>query len=117
MPANAYYQNTHFTIFRVELNFTYDANENVTQIKIVKDYQETVNVPQSGESRIDYMQITDDVLNITYDDKPSPYTAIAKYWAFIGPYFINFKIYSLNLVRFWANASVLLMLPFISGLA
>jgi hypothetical protein len=108
MPANGYWKDTFFTIFRAELNFTYDANDNVTQVKIVKDYQEEINVPQTGESRIDYMQITDDVLNITYDDKPSPYTAISKYWEFTGPYFLNFKIYSLNLVRFWANVSAVL---------
>jgi hypothetical protein len=107
-PANGYWQDTFFTIFRYELNFTYDANGNVTQVKIVKDYQEKINVPQSGESRIDYMQISDQELNITYDDKPSPYTAISKYWQFIGADFLHFKIYTLNLVRFWAYYSAIL---------
>jgi hypothetical protein len=104
-PANGYYKDTFFTIFRYELNFTYDDNDNVTQVKIVKDYQEKINVPGSGESRIDYMQITDEELSITYDDKPSPYIAISKYWKFIGGDFLHFKIYSLNMLRFWAYYS------------
>jgi hypothetical protein len=108
MPANGYLPNTFFLIYKAELQFTYDANDNVTQVKIVKYYSQEIKVPQTGESRIDLMQITDDELNITYDNKPSPYTAISKYWKSMGPYFLNFKIYSLNLVRFWANACAVL---------
>jgi hypothetical protein len=106
--ANGYLPNTFFTIFRFELNFTYDANDNVTQIKIVKDYQEKINVPQSGETRIDYLQTSDEELNITYDDKPSPYTAISKYWKFVGVDFRGFWLYNLDRVRFWANCCAIL---------
>jgi len=106
--ANGYLPNTFMTLFRYELNFTYDPNDNVTQIKIVKDYQEKINVPQSGESRIDYMQISDEELNITYDDKPSPYTAISKYWKFVGVDFKGSWLYNLDKVRFWASFCAIL---------
>jgi hypothetical protein len=108
MPANGYWQNTFFTIYRADLNFTYDANDNLTTVKIVRNYKEEVKVPQTGQTRTDYMQLSDEELNITYDNKPSPYTAISRYWEFMGPYFLNFKIYSLDLVRFWANACAIM---------
>jgi hypothetical protein len=97
-----------FVFFRYELNFTYDANDNVTQVKIINDFVRKVNVPQSGESRYDYIQTSDETLNITYDDKPSPYTAISKYWKFIGNDFSGFGAYNLDKVRFWAGRCAIL---------
>jgi len=97
-----------FTLFRYELNFTYDANDNVIQVKIVYDYERKFSVPQTGESRIDYKQTSDETLNITYDDKPSPYTVIAKYWKFIGEDFSGFGAYNLDKLRFWAGRSEIL---------
>lgn len=108
MPANGYWQNTFFLLFRAELNFTYDANDNVTQVKIVEDYQEEIKVPQTGQTRIDYMQLSGEELNITYDDKPSAYTTISKYWKFIGADFLGAKFNSLDLGRFWANSCTFL---------
>lgn len=97
-----------FTLFRYELNFTYDASENVTQVKIIYDYVRKVNVPQEGESRFDYKQTSDELLNITYDDKPSPYAAISKYWKFIGGDFNGFGAYNLDKLRFWAGRCAIL---------
>jgi uncharacterized lipoprotein YehR (DUF1307 family) len=97
-----------FTLFRYELNFTYDANDNVIQVKIVYDYERKFSAPQTGESRIDYKQTSDETLNITYDDKPSPYTAIAKYWKFIGEDFSGFGAYNLDKLRFWAGRCAIL---------
>jgi hypothetical protein len=92
-----------FILFRYELAFTYDANDNVTQAKIIYDWSKKTTVYPSGESRIDYKQTSDELLNITYDDKPSPYTAISKYWKFIGEDFSGFGAYNLDKVRFWAG--------------
>ena len=97
-----------FILFRYELAFTYDANDNVIQVKIVYDYERKFSVPQTGESRIDYKQTSDETLNITYDDKPSPYTVIAKYWKFIGEDFSGFGAYNLDKLRFWAGRSEIL---------
>ncbi|MGF7082825.1 hypothetical protein [Mucilaginibacter sp. UYCu711] len=97
-----------FTLFKVELNFTYDANDNVTQIKISYTYTKEVKSPQTGEDHIYTKQIADEVLNITYDDKPSAYTAISKYWKFIGGDFIGFNAYNLDKLRFWAGRCAIL---------
>ncbi|MCR8557850.1 hypothetical protein KXD93_09370 [Mucilaginibacter sp. BJC16-A38] len=97
-----------FTLFRYELNFTYDANDNVTQVKILYDYERKFYAPQTGETRIDYQQTSDELLNITYDDKPSPYTAISKYWKFIGEDFSGFIAYNLDKLRFWIGRCAIL---------
>jgi hypothetical protein len=103
MPGNGSRDADGYTYFRTELNFSYDANDNVTQVKIIHDYERKVSVPQSGESRIDYKQVSDELLTITYDDKPSPYIGIAKYWKFIGQDLSGFGAYNLDKLRFWAN--------------
>jgi len=92
-----------FVLFRYELNFTYDANDNVTQAKIIYDWSKKTTVYPGGESRIDYKQTSDELLTVTYDDKPSPYTAISKYWKFIGEDFSGFGAYNLDKLRFWAG--------------
>ncbi|MDB5283600.1 MAG: hypothetical protein JWO06_2675 [Bacteroidota bacterium] len=97
-----------FIFFRYELNFAYDGNDNVTQVKIVNDFVRKVSVPQSGESRFDYKQTSDELLTITYDDKPSPYVAISKYWKFIGADFNGFGAYNLDKLRFWAGRCAIL---------
>ncbi|GAA4320299.1 hypothetical protein GCM10023149_19510 [Mucilaginibacter gynuensis] len=97
-----------FIFFRYELQFTYDVNENVTQVKIVYDFSRKVTVLPSGESRFDYIQKSDELLNITYDNKISPYVAISKYWKFIGADFNGFGAYNLDKVRFWAGRCAIL---------
>jgi hypothetical protein len=92
-----------FTFFRYELNFTYDAIDNVTQVKIIYDYSQRINNPQAGDSHTIYKQNSDELLNITYDDKPSAYTAISKYWKFIGEDFNGFKAYNTDKIRFWVD--------------
>jgi hypothetical protein len=92
-----------FILFRYELNFTYDANDNVSKVKIIYDWLRKTTVYPSGESRIDYKQTSDESLTITYDDKPSPYTAISKYWKFLGGDFKGFGAYNLDGLRFWAS--------------
>jgi hypothetical protein len=98
----------NFILFRYELNFVYDANDNVTQAKIIYDWSKKTTVYPGGESRIDYKQTSDELLTITYDDKPSPYTAISKYWKFIGEDFSGFGAYNLDKVRFWAGRCAIL---------
>jgi hypothetical protein len=97
-----------FVLFRYELNFVYDANDNVTQAKIIYDWSKKTTVYPAGESRIDYKQTSDELLTITYDDKPSPYTAISKYWKFIGEDFSGFGAYNLDKLRFWAGRCAIL---------
>jgi len=97
-----------FTLFRYELSFAYDANDNVNQVKIIYDWSKKTVVYPSGEGRIDYIQTSDETLNITYDNKPSPYTAISKYWKFIGEDFSGFGAYNLDLLRFWAGRCAIL---------
>ncbi|MEO6630840.1 MAG: hypothetical protein ABIN13_03930 [Mucilaginibacter sp.] len=108
MAGNGSEDAEHFKLFKVELNFTYDANDNVTQVKILYDYERKFYVPQTGETRIDHKQTSDDLLNITYDDKPSPYTVISKYWKFIGGDFTGFAAYNLDKVRYWAGRCAIL---------
>lgn len=69
---------------------------NVIKVKIIYDYSKKVNVPRSAESWIAYKQVSDEMLKITYDDKPSPYTAISKYWKFTGQDFSGFGAYNLD---------------------
>jgi hypothetical protein len=108
MAGNGSEDAEHFKLAEVELNFTYDANDNVTQAKILYDYERRFYIPQTGETRIDHKQTSDDLLNITYDDKPSPYTAISKYWKFIGGDFTGFAAYNLDKVRYWASRCAIL---------
>lgn len=97
-----------FILFRYELAFTYDGSDNVTQVKIIYDWSKKTVVYPAGISRIDYKQTSDELLNITYDDKLSPYTAISKYWKFIGADFSGFGAYNLDKVRFWAGRCAIL---------
>ncbi|MEO3406132.1 hypothetical protein AAFN85_19625 [Mucilaginibacter sp. CAU 1740] len=97
-----------FVLFRYELAFIYDANDNVTQAKIINDWsKKTINIP-TGESHIDYKQTSDESITITYDNKQSPYAAIAKYWKFIGEDFNGFGAYNLDKLRFWAGRCAIL---------
>jgi hypothetical protein len=97
-----------FTFFRYEFSFTYDANDNVTQVKIINDFMQKVATPQSGPGEIYYKQTSDELLNITYDNKPSPYTAISKYWKFIGNDFNGFGAYNLDKIHFWTGRCAIL---------
>jgi len=108
MPGNNAIGPQGFTLFRFELGFTYDANDNVTQVKIIYDYLLKIGVPQTPEYHIIYRQLSDELLNITYDDKPSAYTAISKYWKFIGVDFYGFNAYNLDKLRYWAGRCAIL---------
>jgi len=108
LPGNGSQDAAGFTLFRTELVFAYDASDNVTQVKIIYDFEKKTVVYPGGESRIDYLQKTDETLNITYDDKPSPYTAISKYWKFIGEDFSGFGAYNLDKLRFWVGRCAIL---------
>ncbi|QEC76030.1 hypothetical protein [Mucilaginibacter ginsenosidivorax] len=107
-PGNGSQDALGFTLFRTELVFAYDANDNVSQVKIIYDYSKKTVVYPSGESRTDYIQKSDETLNITYDDKPSPYTAITKYWKFIGNDFGGYGAYNLDKLRFWLGRCAIL---------
>ncbi|MDN3581540.1 hypothetical protein [Mucilaginibacter flavus] len=97
-----------FANFRDELNFTYDGNDNVTQVKIIHDFsKKTINYP-TGDTRIDYKQISDDLLTISYDDKLSPYTTISRYWKFIGQDFSGYSAYNLDKLKYWAGRCAIL---------
>ncbi|SEM00319.1 hypothetical protein SAMN05216436_101120 [bacterium A37T11] len=109
IPADGYSKDADgFSFIRYEFSFTYDAHDNVTQVKIIMDWSKKITDYPSGESRIDYKQTSDELLNITYDDKPSPYTSISKYWKFIGNDFNGFGAYNLDGVRFWAGRCAIL---------
>jgi hypothetical protein len=97
VPTQASPGSDGYTFFRYELNFAYDANDNVTQVKIIYDYSQKVN------GSFLYKQISDELLNVTYDDKPSAYTAISKYWKFIGEDFNGFRSYNTDKIRFWID--------------
>lgn len=101
MPGGGSPDADGFTLFRVELNFTYDTNDNVTQVKIIYNYYTVTRQP--GDSHTYVKQVSDDLLNITYDNKPSPYTAISKYWKFVGGDFNGFGAYNLEKLRYWAG--------------
>jgi len=106
MPGNGLQDSEGYTLFRVELNFTYDDNDNVSQVKIVYNYYQVIKQP--GESHTYVKQVSDDLLNITYDDKPSPYSAISKYWKFVGGDFLGFDAYNLDKLRYWAGRCAIL---------
>lgn len=101
LPGNGSVDADGFLLFRTELVFAYDNNDNVSQAKIVYDFMRKTVVYPGGEGRIDYLQKTDETLNVVYDDKPSPYTAISKYWKFIGEDFSGFSSYNLDKLQFW----------------
>lgn len=92
-----------FSLYRYELDFAYDANDNVTDVKIFYDWSKKTIVYPSVVGHIDYKQTSVGFLTIAYDDKPSAYKAISKYWKFIGEDFKGFNAYNLDKVRFWAN--------------
>jgi hypothetical protein len=101
LPGGGLPDNDGFTLSRIELNFTYDGNDNVTQVKIIYNYYQVTRQP--GDSHTDVKQVSDELLNITYDNKPSPYTAISKYWKFVGGDFNGFGAYNLDKLRYWAG--------------
>jgi hypothetical protein len=106
MPGNGFQDSEGYTLFRVELNFTYDDNDNVSQVKIIYNYYQVTKQP--GESHTYVKQVSDELLNITYDNKPSPYSAISKYWKFAGGDFLGFDAYNLDKLRYWAGRCAIL---------
>lgn len=70
--------------FKTMLKMTYDANDNATKIQQIDvERYGTYNVSSPKESSFLYDEKMKTDMNITYDDKPSPYSAILKYWKFV----------------------------------
>jgi len=87
----------------IRLSYKDDSAQLVIPAAAGYDYERMVASPQTGENHIDFLKVSDELLNITYDDKPSAYTAISKYWKFIGGDFYGFAAYNLDKLRFWVG--------------
>jgi hypothetical protein len=71
-------------LYNTVLELTYDENDNVTALRQYLLFREGVyNVNTPSESYFFYEQEDQIKMDITYDDKPSPYSAMAKYWKFV----------------------------------
>jgi hypothetical protein len=72
------------TYFKTMLKITYDDNDNATklqQIDVERYGSYLPSNPSASYFAYDEKMRTD--MNITYDDKPSPYSAMLKYWKFV----------------------------------
>ena len=70
--------------FKTMLKITYDANDNaikLQQIDVERYGSYTPTNPSASYFAYDEKMRTD--MDITYDDKPSPYSAMLKYWKFV----------------------------------
>ena len=84
-PSNpnilTYYQRH---LIRTTLELTYDDNDDVTQLKQYSVYQFGTYVVQNpSESKLYYDTTVMNLINVTYDNKPSPFTAPLLYWKFV----------------------------------
>ncbi|MCD9019220.1 hypothetical protein [Parachryseolinea silvisoli] len=71
-------------LYHTVLELTYDANDNVTHLKQYLLFREGVyNVNVPSESYFVYKQDVQTEIDVTYDDKPSPYSVMSKYWKFV----------------------------------
>lgn len=71
-------------LYHTVLELTYDANDNVIQLKQYQVFREGVyNVNTPSSSYFVYKQSVLTEISVTYDDKPSPFTSILKYWKFL----------------------------------
>ncbi|MET0300410.1 MAG: hypothetical protein ABW036_11630 [Flavitalea sp.] len=72
------------TYYKTMLKMTYDNNDNVVkmqQIEVERAGSYNVNIP--SESYFTYDEKLRNDMTITYDDKPSPYSSVLKYWKFV----------------------------------
>jgi hypothetical protein len=71
-------------LYNTVLKLTYDANDNVTGLKQILVYRDGVyNVNTPSASYFFYEESVQTEIAVTYDDKPSPYSALLKYWKFV----------------------------------
>jgi hypothetical protein len=70
--------------FKTMLKMTYDANDNVTKLQQIDvERYGSYNTISPLESYFAYDEKMRTDMNIIYDDKPSPYSAVLKYWKFV----------------------------------
>jgi hypothetical protein len=70
--------------YATKLELTYDNNDNVTRLKQSFVFREGVYVVNNpSESYFTYLEDVQTIINVTYDDKLSPFTAVSKYWKFV----------------------------------
>lgn len=71
-------------LFNVVLDITYDDNDNATRLIQSDVYRYgTYNANVPADSYFLYDSIAWTVINITYDNKPSPFSGSLKYWKFV----------------------------------
>jgi hypothetical protein len=68
----------------IRLELEYDNNDNVIRLKQVYVYREGVYIVNNpANSYFTFLEDVHTVISVAYDDKPSPFTAISKYWKFV----------------------------------
>ena len=71
-------------LYNTVLELTYDDNDNVTAVRQYLLFREGVyNESAPSESYFFYEEEDQVKIEVTYDDKPSPYSAVSKYWKFV----------------------------------
>jgi hypothetical protein len=71
-------------LYKTTLELTYDDKDNVTKLKQSLVFREGVYVVNNpSDSYFSYEESEQTSINVTYDNKPSPYSAILKYWKFL----------------------------------
>ena len=79
-PAYSYQR----VYFKTMLKMTYDANDNVTKLQQIDVERFGSYIPTNpSASYFVYEEKMRTDMNIMYDDKPSPYSAMLKYWKFV----------------------------------
>jgi hypothetical protein len=71
-------------LYNTVLKLTYDDNDNVTGLKQIWVFRDGVyNVNTPSASYFFYEESLQTEIAVTYDNKPSPYSALLKYWKFV----------------------------------
>lgn len=71
-------------LYAIKLELTYDDNNNVIRLEQTSVFREGVYiVNKPSDSYFVYPEAVQTVINVTYDNKPSPFTAVLKYWKFV----------------------------------
>ncbi len=70
--------------YNMELRLAYDDNDNVIRLEQTLVWREgSYSANSPSDSYFVYLEDVITVINVTYDDKPSPFTAMLKYWKFV----------------------------------
>lgn len=73
-----------YQLWHTTLDITYDDNDNAINLKQTEIYRDGAYVVQApSESHFEYHPIVTNVVDITYDQKPSPFSGLLKYWKFV----------------------------------